>query len=154
MESGDHTTYLAETYFCAYFIEMCTCKIAQKPHETHYQVYSSVHHRFFFQLSSQTHTTYSGSIALWLRALIGVKKLGSSAVAAVNQCWRITDDRTVLCSGTVSVNTVFLSLPVVLVIEIDADFNTADTYATGLQRDAPDKICLVPKKSDTTPDVT
>ncbi len=83
------------------------------------------------------HEIYGGSIANWLKALVAIKK-GSGGNNSSAPCWRQKDE-VVFCENSTSISTVFLSLPVMLAIEIDD---------TEQQWDVPDNICLMAKRGE------
>lgn len=78
----------------------------------HWQIPCQPHPKCHFQLDVKLSTQYKGDLAAWFRDLVRVNKEATSKT----HCWR-TLDAQVLCDGSPNFITLYLGIPVMLIIE-------------------------------------
>ncbi len=105
----------AQMYFRACTIGLTVCSIKGKPNEKHQRVNAQPHERFFFTLPPSKSETSSSSAQAWLKGLVTINKSGMER----SSCWRRSlDTGKPVCSGSTVQTTVYVSLPVILILEI------------------------------------
>lgn len=78
----------------------------------HWQIPRQPHPKCHFQLDVKLSAQYKGDLAAWFRDLIRVNKEATSKT----YCWR-TLDAQVLCDGSPNFITLYLGIPVMLIVE-------------------------------------
>ncbi|KAG1793398.1 hypothetical protein EV424DRAFT_1605364 [Suillus variegatus] len=104
-------TYLARTFFEAQIIDLRFCS-GTSGGPMHWQIPRQPHPKCHFQLNVKLSAQYKGDLAAWFRDLIRVNKEATSKT----YCWR-TLDAQVLCDGSPNFITLYLGIPVMLIVE-------------------------------------
>ncbi|KAG2133699.1 hypothetical protein DEU56DRAFT_888775 [Suillus clintonianus] len=104
-------TYLARTFFEAQTIDLRFCS-GPSGGPTHWQIPRRPHPKCHFQFNIELSVQYKGDLAAWFRDLVRVNKEPTSKT----YCWR-TLDAEVLCHGSPNFLTLYLGIPVMLIVE-------------------------------------
>ncbi|KAG2738680.1 hypothetical protein P692DRAFT_20921060 [Suillus brevipes Sb2] len=104
-------TYLARTFFEAQIMDLRYCS-GTSGGPMHWQIPRQPHPKCHFQLDVKLSAQYKGDLAAWFRDLVRVNKEATSKT----HCWR-TLDAQVLCDGSPNFVTLYIGIPVMLIVE-------------------------------------
>lgn len=128
----DPSTHFVLTYFIGYTATLRSC--APSGDKPHFQISSTPRPVFYHQLHSLLNLKHDGSVASWAKAVLGVKQRPDMA-----RCWRTVHADAAssdggglyqACGASASVITIHLSLPILLLIDLNQEggqeWNCAD----------------------------
>ncbi|KAH9949621.1 hypothetical protein B0H21DRAFT_836748, partial [Amylocystis lapponica] len=112
----DSSRNYAQSYFQGYRICLRTCSgHASTPVsllQQHHQLPQNPERHFFFQLDIFQYRGTDGNVAAWFQ-----QKFSDSGPVEAGSCWRVSDGE-VLCPGLAIQHDFWLSLPVMLILEV------------------------------------